>query len=92
MAYVQIGSGGGNGPLISDYGLMRIRGDIATIRFWDGWPEEEIKFDHTDATATAAALAHCRELAAGVEAKWRAAQAEWRAQPWWRKLFRRKPR
>ena len=83
--------GGDRGPYISNYGLMYVDGDTATIRFWDGWPEREIKFRHTDEAEKEAALFHCRQLAAEVDHKRTVAQAEWETQPWWWKLFHRKP-
>lgn len=90
MSVIQIGSLGGNGPYMSDYGLMFVEGDTVRIRFWDGWPEEKIEFNRTNKIATAAALAYCKKLQARVHAEREAAYDTWRAKPWWWRLFNRR--
>jgi hypothetical protein len=90
-SHLQIGAPHGNGPFLSNFGLMYLSGDTATIKLWDGWPEREISFNHTDSAAVAAAFARCQELEAEVQAERIALAAMMAARPWWRKLLRMKP-
>ena len=81
-SYVRIG----NGPILSDVGLLYIHGSRATLKVWG--TTEKIEFNCEDEQECEDVLARARAMMADAIAK---NDAEWEARPWWRKLFQQKP-
>jgi len=87
-SYIQIGRG--NGPILSDVGLLYVHGSRATLKVWG--TTEKIEFNWEDEQECDDVLARARAMMADAIAKNDAKNdAEWEARPWWRKLFQRKP-